>query len=103
MKGAAKLALGLLIVGAALVVVGLISGLYDAGSCPATSVSIACDHTMTVGGLTFWIAATSNEILAVGSFALVSGMVFGAYANKRPKQNDQSHGLEANDKDSRKS
>ncbi|MGA2199759.1 MAG: hypothetical protein ABSG45_07450 [Nitrososphaerales archaeon] len=38
-----------------------------------------CDHTMTVGGVTFWIGATSEDAAVVGALVLASGLVIFLY------------------------
>jgi len=74
------LALGLLALGVAVVLGALILNSYNSGSCPAIPPGQpACDHTMTFGGVTFWIGATSSAIFMVGAVAFASGVGVGLY------------------------
>ncbi len=62
------LSLGLALVGVGLGLGGLVLSGYNIGSCPAGVPS--CDHTMTFGGTTFWIGATSKGLEAAGALSL---------------------------------
>jgi hypothetical protein len=74
------LALGLLALGVALVLGALVLISFNSGSCPAIPPGQpACDHTMTFGGVTFWIGATSSATFTVGAVAFASGVGVGLY------------------------
>ncbi len=67
------LSLGLALVGVALGLGGLVLSGYNTRSCPLGQAP--CDHTMIIGGTTFWIGATSKGLEAAGAFVLGSGVV----------------------------
>jgi len=78
------LALSLGIIGAGLILGAFILGSYNTGFCPEHPSPplfghSLCDHAMTIDGITFWISATAEGILAVGAGLLISGMAIGLY------------------------
>jgi|HubBroStandDraft_6_1064221.scaffolds.fasta_scaffold327237_2 hypothetical protein len=81
------LALSLGIIGVGLIVGAFTLGSYDTGFCPEHPSPpmfghSLCDHAMTVDGVTFWIRATAEGILAVGAVLIVSGLTMGLYGIK---------------------
>ena len=87
MKKTTVLALSLAMIGVGLFLGGLALDSYNTGSCPGLQSpppfrQPPCDHTMTVDGITFWIGATADEILAAGAALLASSMVVVLFARK---------------------
>jgi hypothetical protein len=73
--------------GAGLILGAFILGSYNTGFCPEHPPPplfgrSLCDHTMTIDGITFWISATAEGILAAGAVLLVSSMAIGLYRTK---------------------
>jgi hypothetical protein len=78
------LGLSLGIIGAGLILGAFILGSYNTGFCPEHPSPplfghSLCDHTMAIDGISFWISATAEEILAVGAVLLMSSMAIGLY------------------------
>jgi hypothetical protein len=73
------LVLSLAMMGAGLILGAFILGSYNTGWCPANPTPplfghSLCDHAMTIDGITFWISATAEGILAAGAALLVSSV-----------------------------
>lgn len=78
------LALSLAVMGVGLVLGAFILGSYNTGFCPEHPSPplfgrSLCDHAMTIDGMTFWISATAEGILAAGAGVLVSSMAVALY------------------------
>ena len=70
--------------GVGLILGAFILGSYNTGFCPEHPLPplfgrSLCDHSMTIDGITFWISATAEGILAAGAVVLVSSIAIGLY------------------------
>ncbi len=81
--------ISLVALGGVLAFSGFILNTYNRGSCPFIPEvgPLVCDHMMTLGGVTFWIGATSAALEVIGTIVLVSGLViYISQASKRKEQ-----------------
>jgi hypothetical protein len=66
------LAISLALLGIGLDIESMVLNSLNRGSCPA--LQPGCDHTMTIGGMTFWIRATADSILILGALVLAASL-----------------------------
>ncbi len=85
------LILSLALLGLGLVFGSFVLDSYNVGSCPEAAGNpyfhpspvfplfgnSFCDHTMMVGGITFWIGHTAEGVLGAGTVLLISSLAIG--------------------------